>query len=135
MFRIIESVSILKSTAYSHQRCFVLEVMGRRCGYLGLSAAIAIGADWSFFPEDPAKEGWEEQMCEKLTARRKAGRRLNIVIVSEGSIDWEGRPISSQHVCDIIKKNLQIDSRVTVLGHIQRGGYPSAFDRYDFLIF
>uniref|UniRef100_A0A4W6FG06 ATP-dependent 6-phosphofructokinase n=1 Tax=Lates calcarifer TaxID=8187 RepID=A0A4W6FG06_LATCA len=112
-----------------HQRTFVLEVMGRHCGYLALVSALASGADWLFIPEAPPQEGWEDRMCARLEGSRIKGSRLNIVIVAEGAIDINGKPISSTYIKDLVVKRLGYDTRVTVLGHVQRGGTPSAFDR------
>ncbi|KAK3088102.1 hypothetical protein FSP39_014689 [Pinctada imbricata] len=109
-----------------HQRAFVLEVMGRHCGYLALVGALATEADWVFIPEWPPKEGWEDTLCKKLSAERSLGQRLNIILVAEGAIDMKGNPITADM---IITKNLNYDTRVTVLGHVQRGGKPTAFDR------
>uniref|UniRef100_A0A8C6UYX6 ATP-dependent 6-phosphofructokinase n=1 Tax=Neogobius melanostomus TaxID=47308 RepID=A0A8C6UYX6_9GOBI len=97
LHRIIEVVDAIMTTAQSHQRTFVLEVMGRHCGYLALVSALACGADWVLIPEMPPEDGWEDKMCQKLFA--------------------------------LVVKNLGFDTRVTILGHVQRGGTPSAFDR------
>ncbi|ROT70143.1 phosphofructokinase [Penaeus vannamei] len=97
LHRIIEAVDAIASTAYSHQRCFILEVMGRHCGYLSLSGSIATEADFMFIPEYPPEHDWPAKMCEKLESV----------------------------ICD----QLGFDTRITVLGHVQRGGSPSAFDR------
>uniref|UniRef100_A0A3Q2ZB91 ATP-dependent 6-phosphofructokinase n=1 Tax=Kryptolebias marmoratus TaxID=37003 RepID=A0A3Q2ZB91_KRYMA len=129
LHRIIEVVDAIMTTAQSHQRTFVLEVMGRHCGYLALVSALACGADWVLIPEMPPEDGWEEKMCQKLSATRSRGTRLNIIIVAEGAIDRHGKPISSSLVKDLVVKNLGFDTRVTILGHVQRGGTPSAFDR------
>ncbi|XP_035981592.1 ATP-dependent 6-phosphofructokinase, platelet type isoform X5 [Fundulus heteroclitus] len=129
LHRIIEVVDAIMTTAQSHQRTFVLEVMGRHCGYLALVSALACGADWVLIPEMPPEDGWEEKMCEKLSATRSRGTRLNIIIVAEGAIDRHGKPITSGIVKDLVVKNLGFDTRVTILGHVQRGGTPSAFDR------
>ncbi|CAL1582363.1 unnamed protein product [Knipowitschia caucasica] len=128
LHRIMEIVDAIMTTAQSHQRTFVLEVMGRHCGYLGLVSALASGADWLFIPEVPPQEGWEDRMCARLEASR-TGSRLNIIIVAEGAIDANGKPISSTYIKDLVVKRLGYDTRVTVLGHVQRGGTPSAFDR------
>uniref|UniRef100_A0A8C2IDT9 Phosphofructokinase, platelet b n=1 Tax=Cyprinus carpio TaxID=7962 RepID=A0A8C2IDT9_CYPCA len=129
LHRIIEVVDAIMTTAQSHQRTFVLEVMGRHCGYLALVSALACGADWVLIPEMPPKDGWEEQMCNKLSESRLRGSRLNIVIVAEGATDRHGNPISSNAVKDLVVRCLGFDTRVTILGHVQRGGTPSAFDR------
>ncbi|XP_061778360.1 ATP-dependent 6-phosphofructokinase, platelet type isoform X4 [Nerophis ophidion] len=129
LHRIIEVVDAIMTTAQSHQRTFVLEVMGRHCGYLALVSALACGADWVLIPEMPPDDGWEEKMCEKLSATRSRGTRLNIIIVAEGAIDRHGKAITSSYVKDLVVKRLGFDTRVTILGHVQRGGTPSAFDR------
>uniref|UniRef100_A0A674PHC5 6-phosphofructokinase n=1 Tax=Takifugu rubripes TaxID=31033 RepID=A0A674PHC5_TAKRU len=112
----------------SHQRTFVLEVMGRHCGYLALVSALACGADWVLIPEMPPEDGWEDKMCQKLSTRSR-GTRLNVIIVAEGAIDRSNTPITTDYIKDLVVKNLGFDTRVTILGHVQRGGTPSAFDR------
>ncbi|XP_069031520.1 ATP-dependent 6-phosphofructokinase, platelet type isoform X4 [Embiotoca jacksoni] len=129
LHRIIEVVDAIMTTAQSHQRTFVLEVMGRHCGYLALVSALACGADWVFIPEMPPEDGWEDSMCQKLSESRSRGSRLNIIIAAEGAIDRQGRPITSDFVKDLVVRCLGFDTRVTILGHVQRGGTPSAFDR------
>nr|XP_032621195.1 ATP-dependent 6-phosphofructokinase, platelet type isoform X1 [Chelonoidis abingdonii] len=129
LHRIIEVVDAIMTTAQSHQRTFVLEVMGRHCGYLALVSALACGADWVFIPEYPPEEGWEDQMCVKLSENRARKKRLNIIIVAEGAIDSHNKPITSEKVKDLVVQQLGFDTRVTILGHVQRGGTPSAFDR------
>ncbi|XP_053539985.1 ATP-dependent 6-phosphofructokinase, platelet type isoform X2 [Ictalurus punctatus] len=129
LHRIIEVVDAIMTTAQSHQRTFVLEVMGRHCGYLALVSALACGADWVLIPEMPPEDGWEETMCEKLSATRSRGSRLNIIIVAEGAIDRHGKAITSSFLKDLVVRCLGFDTRVTILGHVQRGGTPSAFDR------
>ncbi|XP_028992849.1 ATP-dependent 6-phosphofructokinase, liver type [Betta splendens] len=129
LHRIMEIIDAIMTTAQSHQRTFVLEVMGRHCGYLALVSALASGADWLFIPEAPPQEGWEDLMCSRLEATRVKGSRLNIIIVAEGAIDMNGKPITSTYIKDLVVKRLGYDTRVTVLGHVQRGGTPSAFDR------
>ena len=130
LHRIVEAIDALSSTAASHQRSFVVEVMGRHCGYLALMSAIAGGADYVLIPENPPAEGWEDAMCARLRAGRAAGRRDSIVIVAEGARDRTGQPITSQGVRDLIEARLGEDTRVTILGHVQRGGTPSAYDRW-----
>ncbi len=130
LHRITEAVDAIGSTAASHQRTFVIEVMGRRCGYLALMGALAGGADWVLIPESPPDiDNWEEKMCEVLQAGRKAGRRDSIVMVAEGAQDRHGNPITSDYVKRVLEERLGEDVRVTILGHVQRGGSPSAFDR------
>jgi 6-phosphofructokinase 1 len=101
LHRIVEAIDAIVTTALSHQRCFVLEVMGRHCGYLALVAGLACDADWVLIPERPPEPGWENKLCERLSYQREAGHRLNIVVVSEGAIDGEGKPITSDYVKDV----------------------------------
>ncbi len=129
LHRIVEAIDAVGSTAASHQRSFVIEVMGRHCGYLALMSAIAGGADYVLIPENPPPPGWEDRMCELLRNGRKAGRRNSIVVIAEGAIDSLGNPISSEHVRSVLEDRLGEDTRVTILGHVQRGGAPSAYDR------
>ncbi len=129
LHRIVEAVDAIGSTASSHQRSFVVEVMGRHAGYLALMSGLATGADWVFIPENPPEDGWEDRMCGIIHAGRARGRRHNIVIVAEGAIDCKGQPISSDYVKQVLTDKLGEDTRVTILGHVQRGGTPSAFDR------
>lgn len=130
LHRIMEAIDSLSSTAASHQRTFVIEVMGRHCGYLALMSAVAGGCDYVFVPELPPADGWEEDMCNKLQAGRAAGRRDSLVIVAEGAQDREGNRITAADVCDVLEERLGEDARVTILGHVQRGGRPSAYDRW-----
>jgi 6-phosphofructokinase 1 len=131
LHRIVEAVDAIASTAASHQRTFVIEVMGRHCGYLALMGAIATGASWVLIPENPPDvDDWESTMCERLRTGRQAGRRDSIVIVAEGAVDRHGSPITAEQVRRVLQERLNEDVRVTILGHVQRGGAPSAFDRY-----
>ncbi|XP_017891872.1 ATP-dependent 6-phosphofructokinase isoform X1 [Ceratina calcarata] len=129
LHRIIESIDAIVSTAYSHQRTFIMEVMGRHCGYLALVAAICSEADFVFIPEWPPEQDWPNKLCKKLLQERLTGQRLNIIIVAEGAIDRNGEPITAEKVHKVVVDKLQQDTRITVLGHVQRGGNPSAFDR------
>uniref|UniRef100_A0A0N4Z0F0 ATP-dependent 6-phosphofructokinase n=1 Tax=Parastrongyloides trichosuri TaxID=131310 RepID=A0A0N4Z0F0_PARTI len=127
--RIIEATDSVVSTAQSHQRAFVIEVMGRHCGYLALVASLASEADFCFIPEWPPTVNWREVLCKKLAQMRSDGQRLNIIIVAEGAIDLAGEPITADMIKKVVQENLKYDIRTTVLGHVQRGGNPSAFDR------
>ncbi len=130
MHRIIEAIDALASTAASHQRSFVVEVMGRHCGYLTVMCAIAGGADYILIPEVRPGPGWQDQLIARLAAGRAAGRRDNLVLVAEGVMDQDGQPITPQMVADLITERAGEDTRVTILGHVQRGGTPSAYDRW-----
>ena len=130
LHRITEAVDAITSTAASHQRTFVVKVMGRNCGYLALMGALACGTDWVLIPEAPPDvENWEDVLVERLNAGRKAGRRDSIVILAEGAHDRNGNHIGSSDVQRVLEEKLKEEVRVTVLGHVQRGGRPSAFDR------
>ena len=129
LHRIVEAVDRIFSTADSHQRIFVVEVMGRRCGYLTLMASLATGAEVAILPESPPGPGWEEVLCQKLAAARKAGRRASIVLLAEGARDSLGAPITVNQVKDLLETRLHEEVRITILGHVQRGGAPTAFDR------
>jgi 6-phosphofructokinase 1 len=130
LHRITEAVDAITSTAASHQRTFVVKVMGRNCGYLALMGALACGADWVLIPESPPDvDDWQEEMAYRLSTGRKAGRRDSIVIIAEGAQDREGNYIGSSDVQRVLEEKLGEEVRVTVLGHVQRGGQPSAFDR------
>ena len=130
LHRIVEAVDAIGSTAQSHQRSFVVEVMGRHCGYLALMSAIAGHAAYVLIPEWPPDPGWERDLCEIIKNGRAAGRRHSIVIVAEGAHDSANRPISSDYVRQVLEEQLGEDVRLTILGHVQRGGAPSAFDRW-----
>ncbi|MCA9996751.1 MAG: 6-phosphofructokinase [Anaerolineales bacterium] len=131
LHRIIEAVDAINATAASHQRTFVIEVMGRHCGYLALMSAVAAGANWVLIPESPPEvDDWEQKMCDTLRAGRLIGRRNSIVIVAEGAQDRHGKAITSGYVKKVIEERIKEDTRVTILGHVQRGGSPSAFERY-----
>ncbi len=130
LHRITEAVDAISSTAASHQRTFVVEVMGRNCGYLALMGGIATGADYVLIPENPPDaDVWEDKMCADLKAGREAGRRDSIVIIAEGAQDCNGKPIDSAYVKKVLQEKFNEDVRITVLGHVQRGGTPTAFDR------
>lgn len=130
LHRIVEAIDAIISTATSHQRTFVVEVMGRNCGYLALMSAVATGANWVFIPEyPPTAENWEDEMCRALTAGRNIGRRNSTVIVAEGAHDRNGNPITSDHIKRVLEERTGADTRVTILGHVQRGGSPSAYER------
>lgn len=127
--RICEAVDSVDTTATSHQRAFVIEVMGRHCGWLALMTGVATGADFIFIPEEPPKENWEEEMCQIVKRHRAMGKRKTIVIVCEGAHDLNLKKITPTAVKDLLSKKAGLDTRITTLGHVQRGGTPSAYDR------
>src|SRR5215216_4479535 len=130
LHRITAAVDAITSTAASHQRTFIVKVMGRNCGYLALYGALATGADWVLIPEAPPDvDNWQEVMLERLKAGTRAGRRDHIVIMAEGAQDRYGNYIGSSDVQRVLEEGLGEEVRTTVLGHVQRGGRPSAYDR------
>ncbi|KAI9282843.1 6-phosphofructokinase [Umbelopsis sp. AD052] len=130
LHRICESVDSISSTALSHSRAFVVEVMGRHCGWLALMAGIATGADFVFIPErPPSEDDWEQVMCDVAQRHRHLGKRKTVIIVAEGAIDKNLNAIKADYIKDILTDKLGLDTRVTTLGHTQRGGSPAAYDR------
>ncbi|KUO67021.1 MAG: ATP-dependent 6-phosphofructokinase [Gracilibacter sp. BRH_c7a] len=115
---VVDAVSKLRDTATSHERAFIVEVMGRNCGDIALRSGLAIGAESILIPEIPFNL---EEIGEKLLRGYRRGKHHSIIIVSEGSGDI--KEISTK-----LKEYSGFDSRVTILGHIQRGGAPSASD-------
>lgn len=129
--RICKAIDYIVATANSHQRAFVVEVMGRNCGWLALMAGIATSADYIFIPEKPSKKSeWSESMCTIVSKHRQRGKRKTIIIVAEGAITSDLVPITCNDVKEALVSKLGIDTRVTTLGHVQRGGPPVAFDRF-----
>ncbi len=116
---IIYAVDCIKDTASSHARAFVIEVMGRNSGYLASIAAIASGAEYALVPE---REFDLSEICQQLRLRFEEGRDNAIIILAEGVA-------KGQDIADSIKDAIGFETRVTVLGHYQRGGAPTVFDR------
>ncbi|KAF8632256.1 hypothetical protein AX15_002001 [Amanita polypyramis BW_CC] len=130
LHRICEAIDSINSTAFSHSRAFVVEVMGRDCGWLALMAGIAAGADFIFIPERPPKtDSWEDEMCAEIQRHRELGKRKTIVIIAEGAHDKDLNPLRAEDIKQVLAERLNLDTRVTTLGHTQRGGRPCAVDR------
>lgn len=127
--RICEAVDSVDTTATSHQRAFIIEVMGRHCGWLALMAGVSTGADFIFIPESPPKVTWAEDMCQIVGKHRAMGKRKTIVIIAEGAIDLSNNKITPSMVKDVLSNKAKLDTRITTLGHVQRGGTPCAYDR------
>lgn len=139
---VMECIDRLHTTAESHNRIMVVEVMGRHAGWIATYAGIAGGADYILIPEKPIDS---EEVCNSIIARHKRGKNFSIVVVSEGAffkdenlclqeqkLDEFGHVRLGgigQRLARIIESKTKYETRVTVLGHIQRGGTPSAFDR------
>ncbi|SMC17338.1 6-phosphofructokinase 1 [Desulfacinum hydrothermale DSM 13146] len=126
---IVHAIDDLTSTAASHQRTFIVETMGRHCGYLALMGALGGGASWVLVPEEELDLRWHEKMSRAIERARAIGRPHQMVVVAEGARHPDGLPIRTEELKRILAERLGIDVRVTVLGHVQRGGPPSAFDR------
>ena len=116
----VEAIDKLRDTTQSHDRCSVVEVMGRRAGHLALQVGCAVGATAICLPE--RQLDFDVDIVEKMRIGRIKGRNHHIIIVAEGYG-------SAQEAADQIHEATGIDTRVTILGHIQRGGSPSAMDR------
>jgi 6-phosphofructokinase 1 len=116
----IECIDKLRDTMQSHERCSVVEVMGRHAGYLALYVGISVGATAVLIPERPVD--FERDVVEQLRRARLAGTTHYMVVVAEGAG-------SAFDIAKRIQEEIGIDPRVTVLGHIQRGGAPSGRDR------
>ncbi|KAL8911888.1 MAG: hypothetical protein Q9171_003015 [Xanthocarpia ochracea] len=127
--RICEAIDCIDATAQSHQRAFVIEVMGRHCGWLALMAGVSTSADFIFIPERPPSEDWEKEMCTIIKRHREMGKRKTIVIVAEGAHDLGLNKVTPTRVKDLLSNVLKLDTRITTLGHVQRGGRPCAYDR------
>jgi 6-phosphofructokinase 1 len=118
----IEAIDKIRDTATSHDRLFFVEVMGRDAGFIAINAGIGSAAAAILIPE---KKMPIERLVERLKARTKAMKQSNIVIVAEG-----GKSGGAAEIAELIKKQLPYyDIKVTILGHLQRGGAPSSFDR------
>jgi len=127
LHRICAAIDTLSSTASSHQRDFVVEVMGRKCGWLALKAAVACGADYVFIPENPAPDDWPAQVLSNVT-RGRQNKRSSITIVAEGAHDRNMNKITAADVKNVLDADGS-ECRTTILGHVQRGGAPSFYDR------
>lgn len=119
----LEAIDRLKTTASSHQRAFLVEVMGRHCGYLALMAAIAGGAEAVLLPEFPVEPG---ALAKELHQAYLRGKPHALVVVAEGA-KYDAEAMASYFRTH--KEECGFDLRVTTLGHVQRGGTPGAFDR------
>ena len=140
---VTEAIDRLHTTAESHHRVIVVEVMGRHAGWIATMSGIAGGADEILIPEVPFDM---DEVCSNLKNRYDKGKTFSIVVVAEGAVPKEGGMVVTQseekdefgHVrlggighflANEIKNRLDVDTRVTILGHVQRGGTPTAHDR------
>lgn len=116
----VECIDKLRDTMQSHERCSVVEVMGRHAGYLALYVGLAVGATAVLVPETP--HDFEAHVAEKIRRARLNGKTNFTIVVAEGAV-------SAVEVGKRIEAELGLDPRVTILGHIQRGGSPTVKDR------
>ncbi len=137
-----EAIDRLHTTAESHHRIMVVEIMGRHAGWIALHAGLASGADVILIPEVPIDL---DEVCEILKKRHARGKGFSIVAVAEGAQFKAGQVVTQEEKLDAfghvrlggvgerlaeeIEKRTKFETRVTVLGHVQRGGSPTAFDR------
>jgi len=137
-----EAIDRLHTTAESHHRIMVVEVMGRHAGWIALHSGLASGADIILIPEVPIDMDY---VCDILRKRKARGKGFSIVVVAEGATFKAGQVVTQEEKLDSfghvrlggigetlaleIEKRTEFETRVTVLGHIQRGGTPTAFDR------
>lgn len=137
-----EAIDRLHSTAESHHRIMVVEVMGRHTGWIAVTAGMAAGADCILIPEVPFSIS---EVCELLRSRHTRGKNFSIVVVAEGAISRDEDFVVPRgkvdefghiklggighHLGEEMEKRTEIETRVTTLGHIQRGGTPTPFDR------
>ena len=117
---VVENVDRLRDTSQSHDRCSVVEVMGRRAGHIALYAGVSCGAIATLIPERPFDI--DQDIIARMRATLKTGKHHFIVVVAEGVGN-------SQEICKYIEEKTGIESRLTVLGHVQRGGTPTAMER------
>ena len=117
---ILHAIDNIKDTASSHRRAFILEVMGRNSGYLAMMSALSGGAEVAVIPEIPTDLN---EVKQKLVAAFDRGKSHFIIVVAEGAA------LKTPQIYDYLCEHSSFEARVTILGHLQRGGSPSAFDR------
>ena len=137
----LEAIDKLHTTAESHDRVIVLEVMGRHAGFIALHAGLAGTADVILIPEIPFEI---EKVCEKILARDRAGRHFSIVVIAEGACPKGGAPAIrgksmpgqavrvggiAEQLAEDIQERTKKETRSLILGHLQRGGQPTSYDR------
>lgn len=134
-----DAITRLQSTAESHERVMILEVMGRHAGHIALHAGVASGAHIILIPEIPFSY---ESILRKIQDRRQRNKEFSVIVIAEGAFEKGGSPIYQQvgtgkqnlggigqHIAQQLSRKAGLESRVTVLGHVQRGGPPTHRDR------
>jgi 6-phosphofructokinase 1 len=137
----MDAIDRLHTTAEAHHRVMLLELMGRHAGFISLTAGLSGGADVILIPEIPFHY---QSICQKINERVERGSLFSIISASEGAKPVDGELVYSragdaitaprlggigQQVADVVSQNCDVETRVVVLGHLQRGGSPTAFDR------
>jgi 6-phosphofructokinase 1 len=117
----LESIDKIRDTSSSHDRVFFIEVMGRSSGAIALLVGLAGGAEGIIIPEVPFDI---DGLCETLHAGRERGKESFIIVVAEGAVDG-----GAKTVAELVREKLHLDYRVSILGHVQRGGSPTSYDR------
>lgn len=117
---VLDAINKIRDTMSSHERANIIEVMGRQCGDIALYAGIGGGAEHILVPEKPLDL---DDVIERIKVGKKRGKNSHIVVLAEGL------EISAQELQYVIEERAEVETRSTVLGHIQRGGSPSNFDR------
>lgn len=117
----VEAMDKIRDTADSHNRLFFVEVMGRHAGYIALNTGIGTGASYTFLPEI---ENPLEHLVEQLQRSSKRKKLFNMVVVAEGNENG-----NAMEIAKTLQDTYGIESKVTIIGHLQRGGSPTAFDR------
>jgi len=120
---VVWALNRIRDTALAHERVFLVEVMGRKSGYIALMGGLAGGAEIVLVPEVEVSLA---QVAQEVSAGYRKGKHHSIVVVAEGVTDRLG---STHKIADFIRQETGLEVRVTVLGHLQRGGSPTAFDR------
>ena len=116
---VVDVIDKIRDTSTSHERVSIVEVMGRNCGDIALHTGVACGAEYIITPE----QGYDkDELCKVILEGKKAGKMHNLVLLAEGVG-------GASELSKYIEDKTGIETRATVLGHIQRGGAPSAFDR------
>ncbi|MCL6634748.1 MAG: 6-phosphofructokinase [Peptococcaceae bacterium] len=116
---VVDAINKIRDTATSHERTFILEVMGRHYGFIALAAGLAGGAESILIPEKPFNY---DEICDRLMRGYRRGKLHSVIVVAEGAAS--GLEVGRQ-----IKERTGFDTKVTILGHLQRGGSPTARDR------
>jgi 6-phosphofructokinase 1 len=126
---VVECLNRLRDTAIAHERAFVVEVMGRESGYIALMGGLAGGAEIILLPEIPISL---DEIAEAVQSGIQLGKRHSIIVVAEGFMPPGSEPTSisaARRICNRLEDLNSLETRLTILGHLQRGGSPTAFDR------